>query len=731
MFEIVVLVIVVVLSLALAYLVYKSNPKSASNQWFALFAFSIVFWSIIMYLSLAFENDLFITLFFIRLSMLAGTILAIFAFIFAYIFPGKRINLPRPIMVFFLIFGPLTMMTSMSPYMFTDIVVNGTNIEPTPGPGILMFLITAIGSVVATFIVLIYKFIKAKSLQRTQYFFMILGIFLMFVLLVTTNFITVVVWKDSSFIFLAPVYPLIYLGSTAYAIFRHRILDIRLLLIRALSYFVTILVLASLFAILLFISTSLFARISLPLWETLFFIAFSIVFAIFFQPIRRVFEARTEKLFYRNSYNTAEVLNELSNSVASTIIFSELINKVGDIFTESLKPSSFCVVLYDDKNYSSLFENVKYVLPVKIERPAVEEFIKEMFAKKTEMVFEDEVEDEAIRAKMNEFEIAVLLPLIVNQKVIGGYILGPKSSGDSYSQRDLDIMHISAPQLATGIQNALSYEEIKRFNETLQQKIDIATKELQESNVKLTDSYEKLKQLDKLKDEFVSIASHELRTPLTAIKGYLWLAINKSPAPLPEEVDKNLKIAHASSERLSHMVEDMLTISRIEGNRLKLEVTKFDLVGLIQEVYNELAIRASTKKINFNFTKQSDNAEMSGDKERIREVLINLVGNALKFTPEEGSITISQSAQDNNFIIKVQDTGPGIAKEDVSKLFQKFVKLSHSYEKTKESGTGLGLYITKQIIDLHGGSINIESEVGKGTSFIVTFPSEAHITEQK
>lgn len=237
----------------------------------------------------------------------------------------------------------------------------------------------------------------------------------------------------------------------------------------------------------------------------------------------------------------------------------------------------------------------------------------------------------------------------------------------------------------------------------------------------------KLKMLDKLKDEFVSIASHELRTPLTAVKGYLWLAINKSPTPLPPEVATNLKIAHDSTERLSRMVEDMLTISRIEGHRLKLDVEDFDLNELAQQVHDELAIRASAKKIEFTFTPFPALLQFRGDKEKIRECIINLTGNALKFTPELGKINVNITQVHDNIVIKVVDTGPGISPEDKQKLFQKFSKLESSYQKVKESGTGLGLYITKQIIDMHGGSITVDSQLGQGTTFSIVLPIKSKL----
>lgn len=723
MFAFIVLVFVVVFSSFLGYLVVRSNPQSSSNRWFGIFSLSIVFWSAIMYLSLAVTQPQWI-LFYIRLSMLAGTLLAVSGFIFAYTFPAKTTRFPRVLSYAFSILTPLTMAVSMSPYMFTNLVIEGNNIEPTPGPGILLFVITAIGSVIGMFVVLIFKFIKAKSLERTKYFFMILGIFTMFMLLVTTNFLTVVLLKDSSFIFLAPVYPVIFLASTAYAILRHRILDIKFLIIRAITYALSLSFLTIFFALIFFLMTSLFTGLHLALSDVVIFIISSIIFALLFQPIKRVFEIKTERFFYRNTYQTSTVLSELGAAIASTIVFSHLINKIGDIFTKALKSATFSVFLFDEsKSFGE--QDLMYKLDKKYDKGNLLKFLKHVYKNGPRIIFYDEEESQKIKDVLDLYQVSVILPLVSRGKTIGAYLVGPKSSGDSYSQRDLDMMGIISPQLAVGIQNALSYEEIRSFNVTLQEKVDKATASLKESNIKLKDSYEKLQQLDKLKDEFVSIASHELRTPLTAIKGYLWLAINKSPKPLPTEVLKNLQIAHSSSERLSVMVEDMLTISRIEGNRLKLEKTKFNINDLVQEVYNELAIRASGKSIQFEFIHDEKILNVEADREKIRECLINLVGNAMKFTPENGKVSISTGLKESFVFVSISDNGPGISKDDQKKLFQKFSRMEHSYEKTKESGTGLGLYITKQIIDLHSGNITVESQLSKGTTFTMTLPAKA------
>jgi signal transduction histidine kinase len=306
---------------------------------------------------------------------------------------------------------------------------------------------------------------------------------------------------------------------------------------------------------------------------------------------------------------------------------------------------------------------------------------------------------------------SMVYPVFYNGRADGVMIFSMVKDENQVSESERDLIKSFTDIVGLAVQNAKLYTDL-----------DMNRRELKAAN-------EKLKQLDKLKDEFVSIASHELRTPLTAIKGYLWMAINKSPTPLPDEVQKNLQVAHDASERLSVLVEDMLTTSRIESGRIKLEFSPYDIVKLANDVVMELKVRADEKKINLSVQSAIPTLNITGDKARIQEVFINLVGNALKFTPDGGSITLLISQQGDTVDIGVKDTGPGLSQEDISKLFQKFSKLESSYAHTKETGTGLGLYISKQIVLLHQGNITISSEVGKGTTFTVHLPLVSHLPE--
>jgi len=254
------------------------------------------------------------------------------------------------------------------------------------------------------------------------------------------------------------------------------------------------------------------------------------------------------------------------------------------------------------------------------------------------------------------------------------------------------------------------------------EKVQESTKRLQEATTELQKANSRLKELSLLKDEFVSIASHELRTPMTTIKSYLWLVLNKAKN-LDEKAKRDLQIAYESTERTIILVKDMLTVSRIEGNRLDINFSAFDLKELASQVVNELKVKASERNIKLTIRPFSEDLVINGDRDKIGEVFQNIIGNALKFTPERGNVEVYFQKKNKMVEVSISDDGSGISKKDISKLFQKFSRLGNSLSKMAETpGTGLGLYIAKQIVGLHKGKIWVESIVGKGSTFIFSLP---------
>lgn len=243
------------------------------------------------------------------------------------------------------------------------------------------------------------------------------------------------------------------------------------------------------------------------------------------------------------------------------------------------------------------------------------------------------------------------------------------------------------------------------------------------------------KQEERAKAEFISTASHEMRTPVAAIEGYLGLALNPATAVIDDKARAFLVKAHESTQHLGRLFQDLLTVSRSEDGRLAPKPTVVDIVAFTKEVVDGLMPKAQEKGLFLYFRPTSGGGEEGVknvspvyysyiDQDQLREVLNNLVDNAIKYTLK-GNITIDVTGDTSNISVSVTDTGIGIPPEDVPHLFQKFYRVDNS--DTREiGGTGLGLYISRRLIEANSGHIGVNSELGKGSIFFVTIPRISH-----
>lgn len=326
----------------------------------------------------------------------------------------------------------------------------------------------------------------------------------------------------------------------------------------------------------------------------------------------------------------------------------------------------------------------------------------------------------------------ICYPLVLAKNCFGVLIIGLGKGVVDLSRSERDTLKELVDVVAIAIERAQIYASLKMANK-------------------------KLKELDQLKDDFVSVASHELRTPMTAIKSYLWMALNGKGGPISTKESYYLHRAYSSTDRLIKLVNDMLNISRIESGRMTYEMQRVDMVALVKEVFEEVTPRSQELGVFIKFDKKyKENPQFTtlhdakighlkkklarvggietdgemlmpvlADPDKIKEVIFNLIGNSLKFTDTGGSITVSFVVKGRFVETIVTDTGVGMEKEDLDKLFRKFGLMQGSYQTTKKAsiGTGLGLYICKLIVDTHGGTITASSEgVGKGSTFNFTLP---------
>ena len=231
---------------------------------------------------------------------------------------------------------------------------------------------------------------------------------------------------------------------------------------------------------------------------------------------------------------------------------------------------------------------------------------------------------------------------------------------------------------------------------------------------------EKLKETMEIKSQFISTVSHELRTPLGCMKEAIAIVLDGVVGEINDRQRKFLDIAKRNLDRLALFINDVLDFQKLEAGRMRFNMQANDIREVVEEVYQTMLCSAKEKKIDFSKEFEDNLPKAVFDSNQIIQVLTNLVSNAIKFTPEEGKITVCVLRQEEELVIRVSDTGMGIPKKDLPKMFDRFYRVHRPGKEIQ--GTGLGLAIVNKIVTMHGGRIEVESEVDKGTTFIVFLP---------
>jgi two-component system CheB/CheR fusion protein len=255
------------------------------------------------------------------------------------------------------------------------------------------------------------------------------------------------------------------------------------------------------------------------------------------------------------------------------------------------------------------------------------------------------------------------------------------------------------------------------------------TTELKKADEKIREQMEELKSLDELKTQFLTITSHELRTPMTPMKAQLQMLLEGYFGNINENQKQSIAMILRNTERLDKLIVDILDISRIQSGRLTFELKKVQPADCIRESITNMKPLADEKNIAIT-TKIDKLPKITFDKDRVTQVLTNLIDNAIKFTPEKGKITIEAKKQKNDVLVKVKDTGIGMSQKNLKRIFTPFLQMDSSYSR-KYKGTGLGLAICKGIVEQHGGEILAKSKLDKGSTFYFTLPLRTRKMEKQ
>jgi signal transduction histidine kinase len=306
----------------------------------------------------------------------------------------------------------------------------------------------------------------------------------------------------------------------------------------------------------------------------------------------------------------------------------------------------------------------------------------------------------------------VSVPLIAHDRVLG--YLGADRGNQRCTQEDLDLLLTIASSVAVAIDNARTYEDVEKLAQTLEERVAERTQDLRSAN-------ERLQELDQLKSSFVSIVSHELRTPMTSVKGLVENMLDGLTGHLDDRQTFYLGRVKYNIDRLIRMINDLLDLSRIEAGRMDLHQSAVNLGSIAREVLETLQPMANKRSLILEAHIPPTVGLIQGDRDKLTQIFTNLINNALKFTDPPGTITVEVHQREDGMIQTcVIDTGCGIPLEEQETIFERFYRGQSS--EMKNRGAGLGLAITKSLVELHGGTIWVESVPGKGSRFCVILP---------
>jgi two-component system sensor histidine kinase/response regulator len=316
-----------------------------------------------------------------------------------------------------------------------------------------------------------------------------------------------------------------------------------------------------------------------------------------------------------------------------------------------------------------------------------------------------------VRAKL-------VAPIVVQEQLWGLLIAHQCDQPRQWQQSEEQLLLKVAEHLAIAIGLAQLYTQVQRQNQTLEQRV-------QERIQDLRDALLAVQTANQAKSEFLAAMSHELRTPLTAVIGMSATLLRWSFGELNQRQRHYLQTIHASGERLMQLVNDILDLSQLEAGKAVLNVSEFSLSHLVRLSLRTVQEKAALSGVALELDLRVDATQDSfrADSRRVQQILLNLLSNAIKFTPRGGKVTLRALVDCNGAVLQVKDTGIGISDQQRSLLFQKFQQLDTSYHRQYE-GAGVGLALTKQLVELHGGSIAVDSTVGIGSVFTVRLPQQ-------
>lgn len=576
--------------------------------------------------------------------------------------------------------------------------------------GIVAYSIVLIFFLCMSCFVLLKHLKTAGRVLRRQIKLILSGVLITSLVGVTFNLVLPIL-GNYQFTQLGPAGALIFVSYIAYSIARYNLFDIRVAIVRGIAYTATFATLGGIFVVTAYVIAAAFNSSFMVPEQMLFNVIAALTMAALLRPVKYFFDKMTDKIFFRDNYTTSEFYALLNKILSTTTDLRELLSRISYLLANKLKSDqAFFFTYVDEDRYVSSGTEKHARLGLR----EVELLNQRTADGVSRLVLESQFDaSDSVRRMMVSHRIALILPLVKAGDIIGYLCLGARRSGE-YSRRDLKLLESIADELMIAIQNAQSVQVVKDLNSHLEQRIASATKELRASNAQL-------QRLDEAKDEFISMASHQLRTPLTSVKGYVSMLLEGDAGKISDEQKHLLNEVFVSSERMVRLIGDFLNVSRLQTGKFVIEKRPVDLALLVQREIDGLAQNATAKNVKFEYKKPKGLPLIELDENKIQQVIMNFLDNAMYYSKEKAKIAVSLKLVGAHVEFRVTDTGIGVPENEQAHLFNKFFRATNA-RRARPDGTGVGLFLAKKVVDDHGGRIIFQSKEGKGSTFGFELP---------
>lgn len=711
----------------LGALVLSRTTRKQYGWFFALCVFSVTAWGIGTLLMLG-STSIWLASYGASIFYFSPVLIPIFIFLFSISFPrGQKIPAGAYLLSFAAALIWAVLLLPSPDFLLVEVILrDGLNVPVVRQAPFLFYSLHFSFFFILTYGLLLRRlFVDYESKIKIQTRYTLIAVLVASMFAMCTNLVLPYT-GNSSYVWLGPVFTLIFVALESYAIVRHGLFDIRLAVARSLGYVLSVLSIAILFSFSAFSLINIFTEVDIRITtsQQVFFTLIAVALAFVFQPVKRFFDRLSNSIFYRDAYDSQEFLDELNKVLVSKIDLEPMLEDVTFVISRNLKNS-----------FTSFFISKTQYIDTRLLGDEIKDYNEKDFVRISELVSHvhqgvialDEFDgDDELKQLMQKYDISIITRLATTNEYdlegVGFLTLGPKKSGSPYARQDIKMVEIVANELVIAIQNALRFEEIQEFNITLQQKVDDATKRLRRSN-------EKLKEMDETKDEFISMASHQLRTPLTSVKGYLSMVLEGDAGDIKPMQKKLLSQAFTSSQRMVYLIADLLNVSRLRTGKFVIEPIRVNLADIAEGEVHQLQDTASSRQLTLQYDKPAEFPDLMLDETKIRQVIMNFIDNAIYYTPSNGTIAVELKDKKDSVELIVTDTGMGVPKADQPNLFTKFYRAGNA-KKARPDGTGLGLFMAKKVIIEQGGAIIFKSKEGDGSTFGFTLPKAGLIPDE-